>query len=508
MSVARAGETREGTSGSERWASRAALPLAAACGLAFLWELGARVPQADDAYISYRYALNLVEGHGLVYNVGERVEGFTNLLWTLLVAAGVALGGEAPAVGHGLGVLSGLAALAATFALARAGLPRERATWAGLAPWLVYASTPFARWSTSGLETPLFAAAGAAALAAQVAGRLGVATGCAVAATLCRPEGGLLAAVVFGAHLVGRWREGLAAWRWPALYAAFLLALTGFRLAYYGAPVPNTFYARVGGVPLLFGALYAGAFLRDGAGWLLLPAALAVWRLPRLRPAAVYTGAVGLYVVAIGGDALGHARLLVPVLPCLAALAVAGAPAAFATHRALGAVAALCLLATLLGQVLGWPTSGEALRHPRRTAELARARGADQLFENLARRRAAVLRRHRAPAPLVATGAIGAFGYHARVPVLDLLGLVDREIARSEPDPMGATLRLPGHQRWNTEYVFARRPDYILIAKKDSPGKGSLPAVAGIWAHPDLERLYVWDAALDGYRRRAGASGD
>jgi len=40
----------------------------------------------DDAFISFRYARNLVEGHGLVYNPGERVEGYTNLLWTLFAA--------------------------------------------------------------------------------------------------------------------------------------------------------------------------------------------------------------------------------------------------------------------------------------------------------------------------------------------------------------------------------------------------------------------------------------
>ena len=45
----------------------------------------------DDAFISYRYARNLVEGSGLVYNPGERVEGYTNLLWTLWIAAGLAL---------------------------------------------------------------------------------------------------------------------------------------------------------------------------------------------------------------------------------------------------------------------------------------------------------------------------------------------------------------------------------------------------------------------------------
>jgi arabinofuranosyltransferase len=43
----------------------------------------------DDAFISFRYARNLVEGHGLVYNPGERVEGYSNFLWTLWCALGL-----------------------------------------------------------------------------------------------------------------------------------------------------------------------------------------------------------------------------------------------------------------------------------------------------------------------------------------------------------------------------------------------------------------------------------
>jgi arabinofuranosyltransferase len=41
------------------------------------WWLG------DDAMISMRYAYNLARGHGLVWNRGERVEGYTNFLWTM-----------------------------------------------------------------------------------------------------------------------------------------------------------------------------------------------------------------------------------------------------------------------------------------------------------------------------------------------------------------------------------------------------------------------------------------
>jgi hypothetical protein len=59
----------------------------------------------DDAYVSFRYAKHLVEGHGLVYNIGERVEGYTNFLWTLLAAIPLAAGFDDPLpFMHALGV--------------------------------------------------------------------------------------------------------------------------------------------------------------------------------------------------------------------------------------------------------------------------------------------------------------------------------------------------------------------------------------------------------------------
>ena len=47
----------------------------------------------DDGMISMRYARMLVEGFGLVWNPGEYVEGYTNPLWTLVMAAVIALTG-------------------------------------------------------------------------------------------------------------------------------------------------------------------------------------------------------------------------------------------------------------------------------------------------------------------------------------------------------------------------------------------------------------------------------
>ena len=75
-----------------RLTTAASVALAAAALVFGLWRALGAAWLADDSFISFRYAEHLARGHGLVYNVGERVEGYTNLLWTLLVAAALRLG--------------------------------------------------------------------------------------------------------------------------------------------------------------------------------------------------------------------------------------------------------------------------------------------------------------------------------------------------------------------------------------------------------------------------------
>ncbi len=42
----------------------------------------------DDAFITFRYVDNFISGYGLVYNTGERVQGFTHPLWLFLLSFG------------------------------------------------------------------------------------------------------------------------------------------------------------------------------------------------------------------------------------------------------------------------------------------------------------------------------------------------------------------------------------------------------------------------------------
>src|SRR4051812_12199084 len=40
----------------------------------------------DDIFIGLRYVQNFIQGNGLVFNKGERVEGFTDFLWIMLIS--------------------------------------------------------------------------------------------------------------------------------------------------------------------------------------------------------------------------------------------------------------------------------------------------------------------------------------------------------------------------------------------------------------------------------------
>ena len=63
---------------------------------------------SEDCFISFRYARNLVDGNGLVWNPGERVEGYTNFLWVLILALGMRVHIEPEIMSNIIGIASGV----------------------------------------------------------------------------------------------------------------------------------------------------------------------------------------------------------------------------------------------------------------------------------------------------------------------------------------------------------------------------------------------------------------
>jgi len=433
--------------------------------------------RVDDAFILLRYAENLAAGHGPVFNVGERVEGFTSPAMVGLEAAFLRLGVEPLLAVKVLGLLAGLVLLWATLALAR---ELSDSPWARvLAGLLVALHTGVAMACVNGLETAPFAAFVALGLFFHVRGQSARdegAAGLALAlAMLFRPEGGL-PLVSVGLSSLWRWREAPDRWRrWGSFALPPLVLVVPLYLAkaaWFGSFTPNTLLAKVPreelGARLASGLSYLAEYGTAHYGYLAL---LALWVLAfkadrRFRflalLATVWTG----YIVSVGGDWIPHARFFVPLVP-------------------------LAAVATATAFVFLWRMFGERLREETRTP----ARVGLALLVGVAVLPAALLQSQevldrvqedtaaslRAREPLgtwlssvagqgasVALLDVGAVAYGSGLRVIDTGGLTDARIARVLHDSHGyyqSHLFFPDKASSDriAEVVLGDRPSFVVV---------------------------------------------
>ena len=327
----------------------------------------------DDAFISFRYARNLRDGHGLVFNPGfERVEGYTNFLWVLILAGCNLVTGWAPHLtANWLSAAAGVALWGVTVAFCGQRAPRASAAWVVFpALWLAL-NRSFAVWCTSGLETKLFElfVVGGVLLGVREVERREPSSWrpalLFALAALTRPDGILLAGSFFAARLaLEAWQRRLDALAFAksiALFGAVVGAHFAFRFAYYGELLPNTYYAKLDGHSWWdMGFLYLRTFLWEYGAlvWVPLLVLGAIGSVRARRPAAPWLiGAVvlphALYVAYCGGDHFEY-RPLDVYFPLLAVLLFDGALLA---ERSLGRVvarawSAACCAAVVLLPIL------------------------------------------------------------------------------------------------------------------------------------------------------------
>ena len=454
--------------------------LAAIC-VAFLGHAWLLHFTADDAYISFRYAQNWAEGHGCVYNVGERVEGYTNFAWVLLLALLRLVGLDMEFCAVMLGLTSGVLLLVCVGRFVFVPGPRWRSL---VAAAMLAAFGPLAAWAGAGLETALFTVLTFAAVVSFIKGlqasRFGFSTGILLAlAMLIRPDGivtcgGLLlaATVLDPGRLVSVWRPVLS---FAVIYVPYFL----WRWAYYDLLLPNTYYVKVATVSDLGqGRRYLAAFLRDYPFTLLavLPMCMAAWSLGRrssARPDCAVTvcfAAVTLlylgYVVRTDGDWMPFYRRLVPVLPFVVCMVAMGLSSLNAL--AMGGGSALASRAWLVARVLAWVLVAENLVVPSLTEAMgvrAPRPGGHCLatmreLSDAGRRVGRWLKSNAWPQDSVATRAAGALAYFSGLRIVDFHGLTDSYLSRhGKVNPTD----WPGHKiTASREYILSKEPTFII----------------------------------------------
>jgi len=457
---------------------------------------------ADDAYISFRFASNFAAGHGLVFNPGEYVMGYSNFLWVVALAAFEGLGWPAPQVAPALGLVLGWALLALVYFHLRATFGSRWAATAGAA--LLATNGTFALWLVGGLEGPLFGLWLTAAVVvashiqsgsswrpfAAAGGLLGL-------AAWTRPEGIFYAAPL--ALLLWARRPDVARLRALAVFAGVALAFYAVFVAaiwvYYGDPLPNPFYTKFH--PLSLGILDRGAaialwFVEAYWGWPVVVVGL--WLVfcgrtvgsPGWLPLLLIATFVAFFL-RVGGDGQAYYRMWFWVLPMFALL-FGELVHSLLSREGAGARAGC---GVLVAAVLGFN-----LQHSFYGAELARVRSDEALAQDavlIARRLAEDF-----PDATVAANNVGVLSYVSGLPVLDMLGLTDRHIAKVPGKPLG----FPAHESHDGAYVLDRAPDVIFYgipsAYRGKVSRGQVLAVGytsdhDLLADPRFERQYRFD---------------
>lgn len=444
----------------------------------------------DDPWITFQYAKNLLLGEGLVFNPGERLEGYSNLTWVLLMIPALFANVEPLGFARLLGILSAIA----MFALLVFRGEKYGIKHGGTAALLLAGCYPLAVWAMGGLETTMVALLVLVLVleASRADGtnpmREGVIIGLLVTLlALSRPEGAMYAVIPGVLLLATRGATRRSHIIALVLFSSLFLVYTLWRWWYFGTIVANTVQAKTGGNPfptMWRGFLYILAYLGGIPIFLLLVGGVAVWRafkgwgenVSRTRFLVLAAGAaLGiqlLFVMGVGGDWMPSYRFLVPALGPIVVLAVLGMERWLLPLR-------VGMVVVLLGGGFLQARTEPMLNWCRWAAKEA---GGELLVEPL-RRAGLYIRANSSPYQLLAATEAGVLPYHARTQFLDMLGLVDAHIAA-----------LPGglHEKYDPDYILSREPDFVVLGVVQS-GNGE----EGAWApdralleHPDFHDVY------------------
>jgi arabinofuranosyltransferase len=453
----------------------------------------------DDAMISMRYAWNFSHGAGLVWNPGEYIQGYTNLLMVLLMSVSTLLFDKSTAalIIQISGIAFMLAIAYTSMRIADHFIQDDSYQRQSLIRVIVFSCTltyyPLVFWSLLGMETGLL----------TLLCLLGV-LGALNYIENKQPQFMLLVSICFGlAYLTRNDSIIVAALAWLyitcgvigsnarskdilhlgagiGLYALFIIGQAIFQYSYYGELLPNTYYLKLTGMPLIErinnGIGYVTPFV-IGAAFILAVSSLYVivnFRKQSLLLISIAFAAIG-YQIYVGGDAFVLWRMLSPSVPFIFILFICAIatfvdslfnavkvkdyfihypnlPIRYVTEASI-------VLLTLMGSLsmniryLPWIYS-------------AKISGGTKTFE-FDINTALMINELTTSDASVGVFHAGLVPYYTGRQAIDFLGKCDRYIARLTPDLSGKISwsgmnSVPGHNKYDLNYsIKTLQPTYV-----------------------------------------------
>lgn len=428
----------------------------------------------DDAYISYRYGKNLMEGKGLVYNQGEYVEGYTNFLWTVVTAPFTQFKSvDVSIFSSGLGLLLSIINILLVALISRqfnGNLTNYLKYLVLLPPLFLALDDSIAFWAIGGMEFPIYTMF----ILGIIYNYFKLNDGnrhlvfliiFLMLCTLTRPEGNMIFFITIFHLFV--FRKKIRDYKRIIFtivisYALFCLAYYGFKLLFYGQVIPNTFYAK--GVTdlkmnLVLGtkylALCTGTRLYIFVFILFIPFNKSIKDF-KLSYLTLFAGIYIVYLIAVGGDWMIANRFFVPILPMLYILSAIGFINAIMKIReyynndAKAYKIANSLVVIL--SILLFTTTLSFLEYRQLIIKDNNARYEMQwsMFGKW-------LKINSDPKTVIAVGPAGKIPYYSELYTIDMWGLNNDYIAKTESKRLQA-----GHKKFDIEYVLSLNPEYII----------------------------------------------
>lgn len=438
----------------------------------------------DDAYISYRYVANFLNGHGLVYNIGERVEGFTNFGWTIYMILLGAIGLSYIFFSQLTGALFGGGLIVLTYLIAEQIIGEKNRLFVYLPVYLVGATISLAYWAPAGLETAAFAFFALWSFYLYLK-RSWLLVFTLVMAVWMRPEGAVVTGLLIIIDAIEYRRLPRFVLACAGMALVFSLPFVIFKIVYYGSIFPNPFYAKTGlnleyissGFEYLSRFFTHYSVLAGGLALALL--FLLFGKLSSNSRCLFYFVILYLaYIVLIGGDVLKAHRFFLPLFGPLAVIA------ALALFKLLERLVPRTRMLVLI--VVGAAMLVTTYLQPKKfvydynylekkfTTKMAKL--ADRLQESDQSDFS------------VALATIGIFGYRLLGhDIIDMVGLTDSTVARHNDPPIEGMSTTWKERNHNSSYLLERGPDYIMFSTGIKP---SAPAERALFLYRQFTDVY------------------